>query len=187
MKSIIVTVCGVLCAAVMASAQSLVGTPTLTPAKVAFVDLRRVATESIEGKAAATKLQTLTQQKSAELEGKTKALLAAQQALEKTGQGLSDPEREKTQKDVERLNLEIERFKQDARAEIQNLQQQLLLPLQDKIRPVLDVLIKELGIQVLFSRADVAAFLVDVKLDITPELIKRFDLATGKPAPSTKP
>jgi outer membrane protein len=167
-------------------AQEFVGGPTVAPVKVAFVDLRRIAAESAEGKTVTEKIQALTQQKSTELEARTKALVSAQQEIEKNDQTLTDAERAKLLNEINRLNVEIKRFKQDANSEIQAMQQQLFQPLQDKVRPILDAMTKELGIQVLFSRADVAAFLVDTKLDITEEVIKRLDSASAKPPESPK-
>jgi hypothetical protein len=58
----------------------------------------------------------------------------------------------------------------------------LLGDLQKKVGPILDAMIKEKAIQVVFNAAAVATFLVDPTLDITQDLIKRLDSATGIPA-----
>jgi len=166
------------------------------PMKMAFVDLQRIAAESSEGKAASAKVQALTQKKSAELAEKTKSLQANQQKLQQGGAVLNDAARAQAQKEVDRLTVEIDRFQQDANAEVQELQQQLQGEFQDKLRPVLDAIVKELSIGLLFSYGDAGAIFIDPSLDITPDVIKRFDSAkptaaapaTGaKPAPTAKP
>jgi outer membrane protein len=166
--------------------QPTVGAPTLAPVRIAFVDFQRVAAESAEGKASALKVQALIQRKTAELQEKTKALESAQQKFQESGQ-LSQAARTQAQKDVDRLNVEIERLKQDANKEIQDVQQQLLRELQKKVGPILDAMIKEKAIQVVFNAGEVATFLVDPTLDITQDLIKRFDSAAGKPAAPATP
>jgi Skp family chaperone for outer membrane proteins len=161
--------------------QRTVDAPTLAPVRIAFVDFQRVAAESAEGKASALKLQALIQRKTAELQEKTKALESAQQKFQESGR-LNQAARTQAQKDVDRLNVEIERLKQDASKEIQDVQQQLFGDLQKKVRPILDAMIKEKAIQVVFNAGEVATFLVDPTLEITQDLIKRFDSVTGMPA-----
>lgn len=170
-----------------------VAAPPAAPLRMAFVDLQRIAAESNEGKAASAKVQALTQKKSAELGEKTKSLQANQQKLQQGGAVLNEAARAQAQKEVDRLTVEIDRFQQDANAEVQELQQQLQADFQEKLRPVLDGVVKELTIGLLFSYGDAGAIFIDPSLDITADVIKRFDAAKpaapaaagAKPAPST--
>jgi cell division septation protein DedD len=101
---------------------------------------------------------------------------------------LSADVRAQAQKEIDRLTVEIDRFQQDANAEVQELQQQLQADFQEKLRPVLDGVVKELGIGLLFSAGDAGAIFIDPSLDITGDVIKRFDVAkpsTAKPAAPT--
>jgi outer membrane protein len=170
----------VLSAPAFAQAPPAVTAPAPAALRMAFVDLQRIAAESSEGKVASGKVQALTQKKSAELADKTKALQANQQKLQQGGAVLSEAARGQAQKEVDRLTVEIDRFQQDANAEVQEMQQQLQAEFQDKLRPVLDGVVKELGVGLLFSAGDAGAIFIDPSLDITGEVIKRFD--TAKPA-----
>jgi outer membrane protein len=163
-----------------APAYAQVAAPPPPPLRMAFVDLQRIAAESTEGKAASAKVQALTQKKSAELADKTKALQANEQKIQQGGAVLSADARAQAQKEIDRLTVEIDRFQQDANAEVQELQQQLQGDFQEKLRPVLDGVVKELGIGLLFSAGDAGAIFIDPSLDITGDVIKRFDVA--KPA-----
>jgi outer membrane protein len=170
-----------------APAYAQVTAPPSPPLRMAFVDLQRIAAESTEGKAASSKVQALTQKKSAELAEKTKALQANEQKIQQGGAVLSADARAQAQKEIDRLTVEIDRFQQDANAEVQELQQQLQADFQEKLRPVLDGVVKELGIGLLFSAGDAGAIFIDPSLDITGDVIKRFDVAkpaTAKPAPT---
>jgi Skp family chaperone for outer membrane proteins len=168
--------------------QPVVSAPAPAPLKMAFVDLQRVAAESNEGKAASGKVQGLTQKKTAELTEKTKSLQSNQQKLQQGGAVLNEAARAQAQREVDRLTVEIDRFKQDAQAEVQELQEQLQGEFQERLRPIVESIVKELGIGLLFSAGDAGAIFIDPSLDITPEIIKRFDSsATAKPATGAKP
>ena len=79
--------------------------------------------------------------------------------------------------------MEIDRFQEDANAEVQEMQQALQAEFQEKLRPIVDGMVKELAIGLLFSAGDAGAIYVDPSLDITAEVIKRFDTAmASKPA-----
>ena len=158
------------------------------PLRMAFIDLQRIAAESNEGKAASAKVQALTQTKTAELQEKTKALQSNQQKLQQGAAVLNDTARTQAQKEIDRLTVEIDRFQEDANADIQELQQELQGEFEKKLRPVVDGMVKEMAIGLLFSAADAGAIYVDPSLDITGEVIKRFDAtSTAKPPAAAKP
>jgi len=162
------------------------------PLRMAFLDLQRIAAESAEGKVASGRVQGLTQKKSAELQEKTKSLQSNQQKLQQGGAVLNEATRAQTQKEIDRLTVEIDRFQEDANAEVQELQQQLQGEFQEKLRPIVDAMVKELAIGLLFSAGDAGAIYVDPSLDITGEVIKRFDAAKpvatpAKPVTTAKP
>jgi outer membrane protein len=154
---------------------------------MAFLDLQRIAAESAEGKVASGQVQALTQKKTAELAEKTKSLKANQEKLQQGGSVLNDATRAQTEREIQRLTTEIDRFQEDANAEVQELQQSLQKEFEGKLRPIVDALVKELAIGLLFSASDAGAIYVDPSLDITAEVIKRFDAAkpAAKPAAGT--
>jgi outer membrane protein len=157
------------------------------PLRMAFLDLQRIAAESNEGKAASGKVQELTKKKSGELQEKMKSLESNKQKLQQGGAVLNDAARAQTQKEIDRLTVEIDRFQEDANAEVQELQQQLQGEFQEKLRPIVDALVKELSIGLLFSAGDAGAIYVDPSLDITAEVIKRFDATGGAKAAAPAP
>jgi outer membrane protein len=158
--------------------------PAPAPLRMAFVDLQRVAAESTEGKAANARVQALTQSKTNDIATKGKQLEADQQKLQQGGAVLNDATRAQLQKEVDRLTVEVERLQQDAQAEVQEAQQAQLGDFQEKLRPVVEALVKELGVGLLFSAGDAGAIYIDPSLDITPEVIKRFDAASTEPKPA---
>jgi outer membrane protein len=155
-------------------------------AKIAFMNIPRIAAESAEGKASTGRVNALREKKLAELNAKNKALESAQQKLS-TGSLLSEEARAATQKEVEKLQVEIQRAQQDAEAEMQDLQQQLQLDFQRKLSPIIQAVAVEKGLHMLLSQTDAGMVWAEPGLDLTTEIIKRFDAATAGAKPPTAP
>ena len=170
-------------------------------AKVAFVNLQQIASLSGDGKISTAKVQALMQKKQAEATAKAKSLADAQAKLQQTGALMSDAARTQLEKDIERMNVEGQRFQQDAQAEINELSQQLQNEFQQKLFPVLDQLSREKGLQLLLSAADAGVVWADPALDLTLEAVRKLDalpaaapkpvapaaIAAPKPAPPAAP
>ncbi len=160
-------------------------------AKVAYVVLQRIANESADGRVATTRIQALQQKKAAELTEKNKQLAGMQQKLEKEGSVMSATAAAELQKNIEKLTVEVQRFTQDAQAEVQELQQELQQEFQQRLEPVLSQVATEMGLQFVFNGPDAGLVWADSALDISGEVIKKLDAASGKPAPKpaapTKP
>ena len=149
--------------------------PFPTGAKIAFVNLQQIANLSAEGKSLTAKVQQLMQKKQTEAQTKQKALADAQQKLQQSGTLLSDAARSALEKDVERMNVEGQRFQQDAQAEINELSQQLQSEFQQKLFPILDQLVKEHDLHLLLSAADAGIVAGNPGIDLTMEAVKKLD------------
>lgn len=156
-------------------------------AKIAYVNIQRVASESGEGKAATVKVQALNQKKVQELNEKNKALQADQQKLQAGGTVLSDSARAELEKKIERLQVDIQRATQDAQQEVQELQQQLQGEFERKLRPIVQQVAQERGLLILFSAADSGIVWADPGLDITADVIRKFDGGAPAATPAPKP
>jgi outer membrane protein len=160
-------------------------------AKVAYVVLQRIANESADGRVATTRIQALQQKKAAELNEKNKQLTGMQQKLEKEGSVMNPAAAAELQKNIEKLNVEVQRFTQDAQAEVQELQQELQQEFQQRLEPVLSQVATEMNLQFVFNGPDAGLVWADSALDISAEVIKKLDASSGKPAPKpaapTKP
>lgn len=155
--------------------------------KIAFIVLQRVVAESNEGKQASARVQALQQKKVAELNEKQKAAQGLQEKLDKSGAVMSEAARADLTKQVERANVDLQRATQDAQQEMQELQNQLQEEFQRRVAPVIEAVGKEKGLHFIFNGPDSGLVYGDASLDITAEVIKKFD-ATSKPAaPPAKP
>jgi outer membrane protein len=157
---------------------------------VAYVVLQRIANESADGRVATTRIQALQQKKAAELTNKQTQVAQMQARLEKEGAVMNPAAAAELQKSIEKINVEVQRFTQDAQAEVQELQQQLQGEFQQRLEPVLQQVAQEMGLQFIFNGPDAGLVWADSALDISAEVIKKLDSAkpaTAKPAAPTKP
>lgn len=154
--------------------------------KLAYIDIQRIAAESAEGKSSTARVQALNQKKVAELGEMNKRLQGDQQRLQTQGAMLNDAARAELERSIERQTKEFQRSQQDAQEEVQQLQNDLQNAFQTKLYPVIQAVASEKGIQVLFSQRDSGIVFADPGLDITVEVIKRFDTASAQaPAAAT--
>lgn len=153
-------------------------------AKYAVINIQRVANESTEGKGATGRVNALVVRKQNEGADRTKQLQAAQQKLEAGGTVLSANAQATLQKEIDRLTVDIQRFNEDAQQEVQVLQNELMAEFERKLTPIIAAVAQEKGLHMIFSAADAGLVWGNPGLDITTEVIKKFDAAGPAPAAS---
>lgn len=152
-------------------------------AKFAYINPPRIFQETAAGKAAVGRINALTQKKQTEFQTKQKAMQDNQQKLQSSGGVMSDAARGQLEKEIEKQNTELQRFQQDAQAEINELQNEVQAEFVQKVNPVIDAVAKEKGLQIVFNGGDAGFAWADPGLDLTNEVIKRLDAATKPAAP----
>jgi outer membrane protein len=150
-------------------------------AKFAFVDIQVIASNSVEGKAATAKLDELRKKKNTELQSKATALKSMKDKLDAGGAVLSDSARSQLQKDIEKGQRDLEYAQQDAQTEVQDMTNQLQEEFQTKLNPVLEQIRADKGLLMIFSSRDAGIVAADMGLDLSEEVIKRFDTAKTPP------
>ncbi|MGB2712645.1 MAG: OmpH family outer membrane protein [Vicinamibacterales bacterium] len=154
-------------------------------AKVAFVNINAIAAGSSEGKAATAKIQEFLKKKNAEIQERQKSLQTLQTKLQQGVSVMSDQARSQLEKDITKQSRELQSAQEDAQQEQQQLTQDLQNEFQQKLFPIVDAIAKEKGLHMVFSIADSGILWPDPGLDLTNEVIKRFDAAT-KPGTTKK-
>ena len=155
-------------------------------AKIAYIDLQFIASNSVEGRAATAKIQEFTKKKTAELEGKQKSLEAMRNKLLQGGTVLSDSARGQMEKDIEKGARELQYAQQEAQSEQTSLTNELQNEFQTRLNPVIDQVAQEKGLHYVLSIADSGAVWVNTGLNISAEVMKRLDAAKPAAAPPKK-
>jgi outer membrane protein len=154
--------------------------------KFAFVDIQAVASLSSEGKSASAKLDALKKKKNDELVGKSTALKTMQDKLNSGGSVMSDSARGQLEKDIEKAQRDLQFAQQDAQTELTGMTNQLQGEFQDKLNPIMEAVRAEKGLLMIFSVRDSGILAADAGLDLSNEVVKRFD-AAAKAAPAAAP
>src|SRR5215831_16484972 len=174
----------------LASAQVPAAAPSESQ-RFAVINIQRIAAESTEGKASTAKVQALNQKKISELNDLNKRLQGDQQKLSAQGTMLNEAARADLERSIDKEQKDLQRAQQDAQEEVQQLQQDLQNAFQAKLLPIIQQVVSERKITILFSQADAGIVFADPTLDLTADVIKRFDTAppaaTAAPAPTGTP
>jgi outer membrane protein len=150
-------------------------------AKIAYVDLNQVASQSKEGQAAGQRIKEMQAKIQADLDGRQKALQTAQQKLEQGGALLSDSARAQQAKEIERMQVELQRATQDANQDVGEFTQELQLEFQQKLLPVIARVAAAKNLHFIFSIADSGVVYVDPGLNVTNDVVAALDAAAPAP------
>ena len=147
-------------------------------AKFAYVDLARVAADSVDGQAANEQVQALSDQKVQVLEGRTVELQGSQQKLQQNANVMSAEAQLQLQREIDRLTIDIQRMTQDAETEVSELQQALQLQFQQILVPAIDRVAASKGLQFIFSAGDGGLIWASPDLDVTDDVIAELNTAS---------
>jgi len=149
-------------------------------AKFAFVDLQRVADESVAGKAAIAQVKILTDKKSAEIQSLQTQLAALQQKRQTSASVLTPQAVSQMDKDMERLNTDIQYKQQVAQKELEDLQSELMGEFVQKVAPVVEAFAKEKGLLAVLDARSGAGFYAVPGMDISADIVKLLDAKIKK-------
>lgn len=153
--------------------------------KIAYIDIQAVASGSATGKEASQKLQALQQKKVAEIGEKNKQLQALQSKLQQGGSVLNESARAQLEKDIDKLQRDIQFSQQNAQAEFNDLQNELQADFQKKLMPIIEQVANEKGLLMVFSIRDSGIAWAEPGLDVSDEVAKKLDAANPS-APAKK-
>jgi len=185
-----------------AAASSVLAQDAPKQPKIAVIDMQKVSSESLLGKGYAAQLEQLKNEidaegnkKQGELGKLDAAIKALQDELDKQGSVLSPEAADKKRQDIVKKTRERQAFLEDGQQDLQRMReraqqqaQALNNEFQVKIKPHIDAVAKEKGIDILLDSQ--VAISVSKDFDISREVITKADDAeraakgaAAKPAP----
>ncbi len=100
-----------------------------------------------------------------------------QDKLTAGGSVLNDSARSQLEKDIEKAQRDLQFAQQDAQTELTEMTNELQADFQEKLNPVLEALRAEKGLLMIFSIRDSGVVAAEGGLDLSTEVVKRFDAA----------
>lgn len=143
-------------------------------AKIAFVDVLRIARESTEGQAAATKVKALSDERITQLNDRIKGLQDQLQQLQQSTAPADDPARDALRSQIEQGQIELERARFEAQVEVQQLEQRLLTEFSRRLGPIIEDIAEERQLYLVLPFR--SGFLwAHPGLDLTEQVMTRFN------------
>jgi Skp family chaperone for outer membrane proteins len=145
------------------------------PIRIGAVSLAYVARSSKTGKAALAEIEKFVKQKESEAATRAAELEQQRAALQKVSAGLSARAITDLQKAFDKSRVDLERFQQDAQAEIERLQAKFDADFRVQLTPVIDAVSKEKGLHFVFGLEQAAIVWWSPTVDISADVVKRLD------------
>jgi Skp family chaperone for outer membrane proteins len=156
--------------------------PFPADAKVGYVVMQAVVTDSKLGKCGQDRMQTLRAQHQRTLQDKNKELQAAQQKQSTQAGLVSEQAQTQMQRDVDKLQRDLQQMVQDAEADEKNVNEDLLNNFSTKVGPIVEAVRNEKGLWVILAGGpDGFIAAANPALDLSSEITKRLD--ASDPAP----
>jgi outer membrane protein len=150
--------------------------PFPADAKVGFVDMQYVISESKLGKAGMEKIQALSTKQNTERTQRSTEIQKLQQELQAGASVLTQAVIAEKQADLEKRTREAQFLAQSQQADLENLNKQLLADFEAKVLPVVEQVRAERNLWLIFT-ADTPIAAGHPGLNLSLEVIKKLDAA----------
>lgn len=140
---------------------------------------QRAFAESAEGKAGMARLSALEGKQAREIAARNQTLEARQHALEEKSGSLTESARREQTREVEKFRVDVQRFIQEAQAELVGAQREIESAFLVKLRPAVEQVAKTRQLLLVVNLDAESVVWVDPAADITSEVVKQ--LAASEP------
>lgn len=156
------------------------------PGKVAVVDVQKVLTQSVAGKAAYEKLKKMQEDRISKAKQMDEEMKKLESDLNTKRISLAEDKLAEMTKQLADKKINMQRYAQDADREIGEARDRELQALQVKIEPVIDAIGKDMGLALIFNKFESGLVYASEAVEITDTVIKRFNEVAAAPAAPAK-
>ena len=143
--------------------------------RLAYFSPQRAFFQSNDGKAAEARLSSLQSQTTREADSRTAKLKALQQELAARSSVLAEGARREREQEIDRVQLDLRRFMEDAQAEFLGVQRNLENAFLAKLAPAVDTIAKKRGLLFVLNQDSGVLAWADPNLDITADVVAAVD------------
>ncbi|HWS71129.1 MAG TPA: OmpH family outer membrane protein [Thermoanaerobaculia bacterium] len=159
---------------------------TTVPARVAVIDVQRVLATSTAGKTAYEKLKKMQEDRITKAQKMDEEIKSLDNDINTKKLSLSEDKLTDMAKQLSDKKIAMQRYAQDADREVGEARDRTLADLEQKIKPVIDSIGKEMGLAAIFNKFESGLVYASDAIDITDTVIKRFDTAAPAAAAPAK-
>jgi outer membrane protein len=139
--------------------------------RLAYVSPQRAFFESNDWKAAQARLDKLQSEKSREADARNAKLKSLQQELAQRSSVLAESARREREQEIDRFQLNLQRFMEDAQAEFLGVRRDLENAFLAKFAPAVDTIARKRGLLFVLNQDSGTLAWADASLDITPDVV----------------
>ena len=160
--------------------------------RVAVIDSDRIVSESQQGQAIMSELKQLEEQKTAEGRVLEQEVQELQERIRAGEMSLAADKLAELKSQLEVKVRDLRRFGEDAQRELQEVGQRRLAAVEQEILKVIEAYGKESSYTLIFNKFRSGLVYADDAVDVTDEIIRRFDARAagrapwGGPSPSSR-
>lgn len=151
--------------------------------KLGLINSQDVLEKSIEGKKVIARLQDQDKKNQMSMAKTDEDIRTMETKLSTQRLTLSEEALVQLSSDLDKKKKDRTRFAEDATRDIQELQVRLYQKLQSELLPIIEAIGKEKGYDIIFDLGKSGAVYFNPAVDITAEVIKRYDASKAAPAP----
>lgn len=152
--------------------------------KIGVINSQLVLERSAEGKRVIARLQEKDKSNQAAVDKLDQEINGLQTRLNTGRLTLTEEQLYNMNADLNKKQTDRKRIAEDASRDFQDLQVKLFNKVQSELIPIIDQLGKEKGIEVIFDLAKSGAVYFNPAIDVTEEVIKRYDASKAATPPA---
>ena len=156
------------------------GSPLLAQQKIAVIDVARIMTESKRGQEVVAELEKLQGDMRTQLEAMNEGIVELRNRIQEGRLSLAEDALEKLQADLQEKGVQLERAREDAERQLQTMQQTDIKKVENDVLPIIQEVGRELGYSLIFNKFQSGLVFAGDEVDITDEILARFDAASGE-------
>jgi len=149
------------------------------PSRVAVIDVQKVLAQSTAGKQAYDKLKKMQEDRITRAKKMDEEIATLDNDINSKKLSLSEDKLTEMTKNLSDKKIAMQRYAQDADREVSEARDKTLLELENRIKPVIDQMGKEMGLAAIFNKFESGLVYASDAIDITDTVIVRFNAAQG--------
>jgi outer membrane protein len=147
--------------------------------KVAYVDIQRALNEVADGRAAKAKLKKEFDARQKQLDERQEEVKRLQADLESKGDAMSDDARRKAQTEMDQKLMDVSKLYAQLQKELQQKEHDATKGIFAKMSSLIKNIAEAEGVNMVFEKTDSGLLYAQPSLDLTNELIRRYNSSGG--------
>jgi len=147
--------------------------------KVAFVDLQRAMNEVADGRQAKAKLKKEFDTRQKQLDERQEELKQLQADLQAKGDAMSDEARRKAQQEMDQKLMDVSKLYAQLQKELTQKEHDATKGIFARMSNLIRSIAEAEGVAMVFEKTDSALMYAQPSLDLTNELIRRYNASGG--------